>query len=53
MRNLSSHNIEILCKKCGSPEIEVFWDDVRIEMSVCVCLNCSNSGILTEFEYEV
>ncbi|MGL5715218.1 MAG: hypothetical protein ACRCX2_19530 [Paraclostridium sp.] len=45
--------ISIYCPQCDSGQIETFWDNIKIEMTVCVCHECSNSGTLNEFKYEV
>ncbi|MGL5764998.1 MAG: hypothetical protein ACRCX8_05085 [Sarcina sp.] len=49
---MSELKVEIMCRKCGGYGITVFPDNVKIEMSVCVC-ECTHSGTLNEFLLEI
>ena len=42
--------MNIICRKCKSNNIKVYEDKVREEMSLCICLKCSNSGMKYEFD---
>lgn len=45
--------IEIICKQCGGYGVEVYFDNINIEMSPCICTDCGNSGTLNEFSMEI
>lgn len=49
---MSELKVEVICKKCGGYEVEIYPDNIKIDMSVCVCLYCGNSGTLNEFILE-
>ena len=45
--------IEIICKKCGGYGVEVYPDNENINMSLCICTDCTHSGTLDEFAIEI
>ena len=50
---MSTLAIEIICKECGGYGVEVYPDNIKIDMSLCICTDCGNSGTLNEFAIEI
>lgn len=44
---------EVICKKCGGYEVKVLLDNIKEDISICVCSYCGNSGTLDEFILEI
>lgn len=50
---MSTLAIEIICKECGGYGVEVYPDNIKIDMSLCICTDCGHSGTLNEFVIEI
>ncbi|MGL5379246.1 hypothetical protein [Clostridium sp.] len=50
---MSELKCEVICKSCGGYGVEVYPDNIKIEMSLCICTDCGHSGTLNEFTLEI
>lgn len=50
---MSTLAIEVICKECGGYGVEIYPDNIRIDQSLCICTDCSHSGILRDFAIEI
>ena len=50
---MSTLAVEIICKQCGGSGVEIYPDNIKIDMSLCICSECGHSGTLNEFVIEI
>ena len=50
---MSTLMLEVLCKKCGGYGIEIYPDNIKVDMSLCICSECGHSGTLEDFTIEI